>query len=98
MVTVNIGKIGAENMSIIEGIIGPVAGLLDRIVPAVSNMPAIRDAKARMREALVANVHHQKAILLENQIVREAIERGQIRVIGAIYEIGSGAVDFLEED
>ena len=70
--------------------------LLDRIVPAVADMPPIRDAKARMREALVANVLHQKHELLQNPVACEAIETGQIEVVGAIYEIGSGAVDFLE--
>jgi carbonic anhydrase len=71
--------------------------LLDRITPSVANMPPIRDAKARMREALVANVLHQKSVLLSNPVAHEAIERGQIEVVGAIYEIGSGAVDFLED-
>jgi hypothetical protein len=30
--------------------------------------------------------------------VAAAIARGQIKVIGAFYEIGSGAIDFLETD
>jgi carbonic anhydrase len=29
--------------------------------------------------------------------VRAAVQRGKIRVIGAYYEIGSGAVEFLIE-
>lgn len=72
--------------------------LLDKIVPAVENLPPIRDYKARMREAVVANVRHQKAILEEDSAVQAAIKRGQIEVVGAFYEIGSGAVDFLEEE
>ncbi len=72
--------------------------LLERIAPAVADMPPIRDAKARMREALVSNVRHQEKTLLENPIVQAAIARGRIKVVGAIYEIGSGAVDFLEEE
>ncbi len=72
--------------------------LLERIAPAVADMPLIRDSKARMREALVSNVLHQKAVLLQNPIVQAAIARGRIKIVGAIYEIGSGAVDFLEDE
>ena len=72
--------------------------LLDRIVPAVEGMPEIRDGKARMREAIVRNVWHQKAELERNPVVEEAIRSGHIEVRGAFYEIGSGAVDFLEEE
>jgi len=70
--------------------------LLDRIVPAVRDLPVLRDTKARMREAVVRNVHHQIEQLKQNPVVDEATSRGQIEIIGAFYEIGSGAVDFLE--
>ncbi len=70
--------------------------LLDAIAPALKGMPPIRDGKARMREAVVRNVEHQKAILEADPVVIEATQRGQIKVVGAFYEIGSGAVDFLE--
>lgn len=63
-------------------------------------MPAIRDKKARMREAVLNNVRYQVSLLRDEPVIREAEAAGQIRVIGAYYEIGSGAVDFLvdEED
>jgi len=70
--------------------------LLDAIVPALENLPPIRDGKARMREAVVRNVVRQREILEADPVVRDAIGRGQIKVVGAFYEIGSGAVDFLE--
>ncbi len=72
--------------------------LLDLIVPSVSQLPQIRDDKARMREAVVANVRQQVAELKKNRVVQEGVRRGQIVVIGAYYEISSGAVDFLETD
>ncbi len=72
--------------------------LLDRIVPSISNLPAIRDEKARVREAVIANVRRQVAELKRNPVVQAAIKRGQITVIGAYYEITSGAVDFLETE
>ncbi|GGS43128.1 carbonic anhydrase [Deinococcus knuensis] len=69
--------------------------LIRRIQPSVQNMPPIRDKKARMREAVLNNVRHQVSILRSQAVIQEAEGSGQIRVIGAYYEIGSGAVDFL---
>lgn len=70
--------------------------LLDRVAPAVAYVPPMRDNKARMREAVIANVWHQIAELEKNPIVTEAVATGRVQVVGAFYEIGSGAVDFLE--
>ena len=70
--------------------------LLDRIVPSISNLPPIRDEKAKMREAVIANVRLQVHVLKQNALVAQAIKNGKITVVGAFYEIGSGAVDFLE--
>ena len=74
-----------------------VCFLLERIMPAVCDLPHIRDVKARMREAVTCNVRYQVEQLLKNPVVAAAIARGQIQVTGAFYEIGSGAVDFLNE-
>jgi len=72
--------------------------LIDRIVPSVSKLPRIRDSKARMREAVIANVRMQVHQLKQNQVVLEAMQKKEIAVIGAYYEISSGAVDFFETD
>ncbi|ABF46487.1 MULTISPECIES: carbonic anhydrase [Deinococcus] len=74
--------------------------LIARIQPCVQSLPPIRDKKARMREAVLNNVRYQVQNLRQQPVIQAAEARGQIRVIGAFYEIGSGAVDFLidEED
>ncbi|WP_189093313.1 carbonic anhydrase [Deinococcus ruber] len=72
--------------------------LIRRIQPSLEHLPAIRDRKARMREAVLNNVRHQAAHLRAQDVVKAAEESGQIRVIGGYYEIGSGAVDFLIDD
>jgi carbonic anhydrase len=72
--------------------------LINRIGPAVRDIPPIRDAKARMREAVIASVRQQVFYLNQNPVVREAAGGGQVAVIGAYYEISSGAVDFLETE
>ena len=73
-----------------------VRKLLEKILPAVTKLPAIRDAKARMREAAIANVRLQVRRMNENPTVKSAVDTGEIRVIGGYYELGSGAVDFFE--
>lgn len=72
--------------------------LLDQIVPSVSNLPKIRDEKARMREAVIANVRMQVKKAGENPVVKAAVEKKELAVIGAYYEISSGQVDFLETE
>ncbi|SEJ38004.1 carbonic anhydrase [Deinococcus reticulitermitis] len=72
--------------------------LIARIQPSVRDLPPIRDKKARLREAVLNNVRYQVAYLREQSVIRDAEARGQLRVIGAFYEIGSGAVDFLTEE
>ncbi|TVP43899.1 MAG: carbonic anhydrase [Gemmatimonadales bacterium] len=75
-----------------------VRDLLGRVRPALVNMPQIRDNKARMREAVLHNVRLQVARVGENPTVRGAVDQQKMRVIGAYYEIGSGAVEFLITD
>jgi carbonic anhydrase len=64
----------------------------------VRRLPKIRDGKARMREAVIAAVRQQVHHLRQNEVVRAAHEGGQVAVIGAYYELSSGAVDFLETE
>jgi len=75
-----------------------IQALLNSIVPAVSKIPKIRDEKAKLREAVVANVRQQVQNLKKVKFVQNAIASGKIAVIGAFYEITSGAVDFFETD
>lgn len=72
--------------------------ILNRIAPAMQNLPTIRDSKARMREAVIANIRLQVHQLKQNPVIVEAVQNDQITVIGAYYEISSGAVDFLENE
>lgn len=75
-----------------------IQALLDQIVPSVANLPAIRDEKARMREAVIANVRQQVAELKRQPSIQRAVAAKEIAVVGAFYEITSGAVDFLETE
>jgi len=73
-----------------------VRRLLEQIAPAVAKLPQIRDRKARSREAVIANVRLQVQRLRQNPVITEAERQKKIVVIGAYYEVSSGAVDFLE--
>ena len=75
-----------------------IQSLLNSIVPAVSKISKIRDEKARMREAVVANVRQQVQNLKKVKFIQDAVTSGRIALIGAYYEITSGAVDFFETD
>lgn len=72
--------------------------LLDKISPALANVGNIRDPKAKMREAVMANVRKQVALAKENPVVKAAMAKNELAVVGAYYEISSGQVDFLETD
>jgi carbonic anhydrase len=72
--------------------------LIAQIQPCLQDMPPIRDKKARMREAVLHNIRRQVNLLRQQPVIQAAEGRRQIRVIGAYYEIGSGAVDFLIEE
>lgn len=75
-----------------------IQALLNRIVPSVANLPQIRDEKAKMREAVIANVRQQVAELRREPAISRAVAAKRIGVVGAYYEITSGAVDFLETE
>lgn len=72
--------------------------LLNHVTPAVRNMPDIKDKQAFNREAVVRNVLRQREILKQNPVISSAIKSGTIMVVGAYYEISSGAVDFFEDE
>jgi carbonic anhydrase len=75
-----------------------IQALLNSIVPSVEKIPKIRDEKAKLREAVVANVRQQVANIKKQPAIQAAIASNKIAVVGAFYEITSGAVDFFETD
>jgi carbonic anhydrase len=60
-----------------------------------THMNQILDARARDREAVAANVANQVAILAEDPAIMAKIEAGNLKIVGAFYEISSGIVDFF---
>lgn len=75
-----------------------IQALLNQIAPSVSKIPKIRDEKAKLREAVIANVRQQVANIKKEPAIQKAIAINKINVVGAFYEITSGAVDFFETE
>jgi len=75
-----------------------IQALLNQIVPSISKLPKIRDQKAKLREAVVANVRQQVFNIKKQPAIQAAMASNRIAVVGAFYEITSGAVDFFETE
>jgi carbonic anhydrase len=79
---------------------GSIPGLVDNVVPAVQHA---KDATGLEGEALVPtavhmNVWQSMADLLSNSpIIAELVESGKVKVVGAVYDISTGAVEWMGE-
>ncbi len=78
---------------------GELPGLVDNIRPAVR---AVRQRTPRptgdalIAEAIKANVFQSMSDLFHNsEIVRERVQHDQLKVVGAIYDLSSGKVEWL---
>ncbi|CAN5433533.1 carbonic anhydrase [soil metagenome] len=54
------------------------------------------DGFDQVADAVVANVRHQVQIIAREPAIALAIEKGEVAVVGAYYDIPTGRVDFLE--
>jgi carbonic anhydrase len=72
-----------------------IRDITDRIAPHVQHL--VQGGKADVREAVRANVrasaHHLRH---GSQILEELVLAGRVAVVGAEYELASGAVDFFD--
>eukprot|EP00440_Ansanella_granifera_P071833 gb/GFBE01077952.1/.p1 GENE.gb/GFBE01077952.1/~~gb/GFBE01077952.1/.p1 ORF type:complete len:484 (+),score=109.53 gb/GFBE01077952.1/:1-1452(+) len=84
-------KIETEPTELSAALLGLKAGLQgDRLAN-------ISDQRAYDREAVVTNVKRQVDDLCNNPTILSKIQRKELMVVGAFYEISSGIVDFLKE-
>src|SRR5688572_12764382 len=76
---------------------GHITALLDRIHPAISK--SLLDEKDYMFEDKVAyaNVENSlEEILTRSEIVKEMFAKGEIGIVGGVYNIENGQVDFFK--
>ena len=75
-----------------------IRSITDRIAPHVAALVQPGDHAAVIREATRANVRASVDHLRHgSRLLEELVQVGRLRVIGAEYELESGAVHFLEE-
>lgn len=72
--------------------------LVDNIVPALEGIGRRMSADARLAAAVEANVRWTMRQIRESPEGRKASKRGRMQVVGAVYELESGRVRFLEDE
>jgi len=74
-----------------------IRAITDRIAPHVQGLVRPGDSEAIVREAVRANVHASVDHLRHgSRLLEELVVAGRVAVIGAEYELETGAVTFLD--
>lgn len=100
--------LGHSNCGAIKGAcdhvqLGNLSTLLNRIQPSVYFEKQTREERTSKNGDFVQRVadiqvHRSVTQIVEQSVVlRELIEKGEIGLIGAMYDVGSGVVTFLED-
>ena len=90
------GKGACDNVKL-----GNLTGLLDKIQPAVAAVPASVQPRNSKNEKFVDMVTEANVRLAMNQvrerspIIKEMIDKGEIALVGGIYDISTGEVKFF---
>lgn len=84
-----------------EHVGGSIPKLVAPIVPAVTRVKAAHaghGADEWINKAIVENVWEQVAnILKKSPTVREMVADGKVKIVGAVYDVETGKVEFLGE-
>jgi carbonic anhydrase len=91
------GAVGAALAALNGGASEPtrIALLLDNIIPALRDLPANPVPEARMRAAVEANVRWSMHQIFDTPEGRARLEEGQMKLVGAVYELETGRVRLL---
>jgi len=82
--------------------LGYVSALVKELQPAVNAVPVDGSERSSKNSAFVAKVAHAnveitvKEILARSEILRDMAAKGQIRVVGAMLDVSTGKVTFME--
>ena len=89
------GAIKSAKMGVEDG---HITGLLKRIQPAISKA-MLQDEKNHLHRDAVAytNVENSlEEILTSSEIVKDMFEKGEIGIVGGVYNVENGEVDFFK--
>ncbi len=73
-----------------------IALLLENIIPALNNLDQTLPPAALLDAAVEANVRWTVQEVLETPEGRARVAQGDVKVVGAVYELDTGRVRFLE--
>lgn len=82
--------------------LGNLTGLLNKIKPAVANVPTTVEPRNSKNPAFVKavteeNVRYQmRQISEKSPLLKEMIDKGEINVVGGVYDISTGKIEFLK--
>jgi len=75
---------------------GSIPALVDNIVPAVERARVTAPGAALFAQAVKLNVWQSiDDLFLQSAEVRELVRHGKLRVVGAVYDLASGSVEWL---
>jgi carbonic anhydrase len=91
----------AATVKAIETGLGPdsknIRAITDRIAPHIQGLVGPGDAEKIQREAVRANVRASADHLRHGSpLLEELVRDGRVAVVGAVYELETGAVDFFD--
>lgn len=70
--------------------------LLDGMLPGLAGLPADLPPRERMNAAVEANVRWSMRQVLETPEGRARVQEGVLKLVGAVYELETGRVRFLD--
>jgi carbonic anhydrase len=70
--------------------------LVDQLLPGIEQVDPHLDQDAQVAQAVEANVRHTVQQILNSPEGQERLREGRMHVVGAVYELVSGRVRFLE--
>ena len=73
-----------------------IGELVDEIVPALEGIDPAAPAEQQWQDAVEANVRWSVRQLAATPAGGDAIEEGRIQLVGAVYELATGRVRFLD--
>lgn len=83
--------------------LGNLTGLLNKITPAVYAEKTIRENRNSHNTAFVdavTRIHTERSVqqvMEQSSILRDMILKGEVGIIGAVYDVETGVVTFLED-
>ena len=73
-----------------------IAVLLNTILPGLRGLPPAADGNTRLQAAVEANVRWSMHQLLETPEGKARVAEGEMKLVGAVYELETGRVRFLD--